>query len=185
MKSRLCCSSHPRSRPRCSRTVGNWRIVNRPLYGGRDLRNLFILGKQPGGIRTHDRHLESATYRFLVARSAISPRAPVAHCPKLPKSVWAKSGKRRPVTFRGYRCKPRVDELVIGRRDRAVGTRCRLRGYDRMAGRSNSSSISASLLRVAPRKRACVLRSARSAVDAVLSIRSSSGCIAPCSPRSA
>jgi len=45
------------------------------------------------GIRTHDRCLESATRRFLVARSAISPRAPVAHCPKLPKE-WERTHVR-------------------------------------------------------------------------------------------
>jgi len=48
-----------------------------------------------GGIRTHERPLESVTSRFLVAASAMIARSAVAHCPPLPTAAVAEYGGMR------------------------------------------------------------------------------------------
>jgi hypothetical protein len=46
----------------------------------------FLRSGGEAGIRTLEGSIESVTYRFLVAVSAMIAIAPVAHCPKLPKT---------------------------------------------------------------------------------------------------
>ena len=71
------------------------QVVSCAQFLGNELRSNALQDGGEGGIRTHQDHLESVTYRNHVAAIAMNAAAAVAHCPPLPADSLCPASPRR------------------------------------------------------------------------------------------